>query len=259
MPRRLTIPESVESTYKPLCIRGPGRWLILNDAHFPYHDVPTLSVALEKAKKDRVTGFLLNGDLLDCHWISRHNKEPSAPRYCEEIAVGNQFLDYLKYRFPKTRIVFKAGNHEERLRVYIIQNAEALFGLEAVTLPSLLELRRRGIEWVEDKRVIRLGKLNAIHGHEYPGGIQSPVNPARGLFLRAKASSIAGHHHQTSEHFEPDIKGTPHGAWSIGCACDLNPKYAPLNRWNHGFAIVELDSRGDFAVRNFRVIDGTLV
>ena len=44
--------------------------------------------------------------------------------------------------------------------------------------------------------------------------------------------------------------------WSTGCLCDLHPRYMPLNKWNHGFAIVDLDTAGGFSVRNFRIIDG---
>jgi len=30
----------------------------------------------------------------------------------------------------------------------------------------------------------------------------------------------------------------------------------PLNKWNHGFAVVTLDEKGSFTVDNKRIIDG---
>jgi hypothetical protein len=43
--------------------------------------------------------------------------------------------------------------------------------------------------------------------------------------------------------------------------CDLHPFWNPLNKWNHGFATVELNGRdgGDFHVDNHRVIKGEIV
>lgn len=254
-----TLPEPLDRGYKPFTVDTPGHWLNLSDVHFPYHDKRTVELAVGQAKKDAVAGVLLNGDILDSHELSRFDKDPTGPRYTSEIGMGVQFLDYLRFHLPKARVVWKDGNHEERLWAYLAGRAPALFGLEALALPNLLNFQRFGVEYVTDRRVIRMGKLHVIHGHEYRPNIQAPVNPARGLFLRSKSVAICGHFHQTSEHHEPTIAGKPQGAWSTGCACQLSPQYAPLNKWNHGFAMIDLASDGDFAVRNHRVIDGVTV
>jgi hypothetical protein len=48
--------------------------------------------------------------------------------------------------------------------------------------------------------------------------------------------------------------------WSLGCMCELHPPYMPLNKWNHGFAIVDLDDNGtDFEVRNKRILKGKVL
>src|SRR5262249_32958456 len=150
-------------------------------------------------------------------------------------------------------------NHEERLLHYLMSRAPALFGLDVLTMDSLLKLSACGVEYVGDRRVVQAGRLNVIHGHEYRPGITTPVNPARGRFLRAKSAALGGHFHQSSEHHEPTITGKPQGAWSVGCACGLSPPYMPLNRWNLGFALVHVGAQGDFEVRNLRVIGGQVV
>ncbi len=110
-----------------------------------------------------------------------------------------------------------------------------------------------------DNRIVSLGRLNVIHGHEYKGGVSSPVNPARGLYLKARSVAMAGHHHQTSEHHTRDIRGKAEAAWSLGCACFLSPGYMRFNHWNHGFAFVTLDESGEFMVENKRVMGGKIV
>ncbi len=253
------LPEPVDRNSSPVCLEDPGTWLVLADTHIPFHDRRTIELAIGLAKKEKVNGVLLNGDILDSHELSDFDKTPNDPRYPDEIQKGREFLEYLRYQLPKVRFVFRDGNHEERLFRYLCRRAPALFGLDVLTLPSLLHFDEFGVEYVTDKRVIRLGRLNVIHGHEYRPAVQVPVNPARGIFLRAQSVVLVGHWHQTSEHHQPTIAGKPQGAWSTGCACGLAPLYSPLNKWNNGFAIVRIWGDGDFAVRNMRVIDGKIV
>ncbi len=247
------LPEEIVEKFEHFNIDTVGRWLLLSDLHFPFHNRKVIETAIDRAKKDGVVGVILNGDILDSHEVSDFDKEPTAPRYVKEIEQGNQFLDWLDGKLPTARIIYKEGNHEERLKRYIIKRAPALFGLDVVTLPALLDFKQRGVEWVGDKRVIRLGNLAVIHGHEFQRGISAPVNPARGFFLRGKECVIGGHHHQTSEHHGKTLSGKQRAAWSTGCCCGLHPPYMPVNEWNLGYAMVELFDGGEFDVRNVRV------
>src|SRR6185436_17359181 len=96
------------------------------------------------------------------------------------------------------KIIYKLGNHCIRFQNYVMQKAPELLGITDVELSNLLKLKELDIELVEDKTVIKLKNLNIIHGHEYFGAT-SPVNIARGLFMKANANAIQGHNHQTSE------------------------------------------------------------
>lgn len=255
---RTQVPPSLATKYAPLQIDDVGSWLVLSDLHLPYHDVAAVNLAINAGKRAKCVGVLLNGDILDSHEISRFDHDPTAPRYVAERDCALLFLAHLRASFPKARIIFKEGNHDERLAKYLMSRAPALFGFSEIMLPAILKLSDFKVEHVGDKRVVRLGKLNVLHGHEYPGGTVSPVNPARGLFLKARSVALCGHHHQTSEHHEPDVTGSPQAAWSMGCLCQLHPSYMPLNKWNHGFAVVHIADGGSFAVRNYRIIDGAV-
>lgn len=84
-----------------------------------------------------------------------------------------------------------------------------------------------------------------------------PVSPARGAYMRAKQNVIVGHLHRPSYHPETDMEGNIVAAWSMGCLCELKPSYSPLvSNSQHGFAHVEVDSSGDFTVKNFTIING---
>jgi hypothetical protein len=45
-------------------------------------------------------------------------------------------------------------------------------------------------------------------------------------------------------------------SYSTGCLCQLTPRYARVNRWNHGFATLEAEKGGDWDIRNLKIIKG---
>lgn len=251
------IPEPHHTEYKPFEIGGKGRYGVISDIHIPCHDKTVLSLFVKKCKAEGVKGVILNGDTLDSHEVSRHDRDPSLPRYVQEIAMAKDFLAWLRQQLPKADIYWKHGNHEERIQPYIFSRAPALEGLEGVNLESWLHFQKFGVQLIEHKRIVHLGKLHVIHGHEYKGG--GGVNPARWLYLRAGSVALCSHFHRTSEHHERRINMKYEAAWSIGCACNLHPSYAPINNWNHGFCFVDLDNDGGFAVENNRVFEGRVV
>ena len=251
------IPESLaQSNWSAFEIKEAHRTLLLADIHIPFHDQPALETALNYGLKRNPSLLILNGDIFDHFAISRWVKDPRKRNFIEEVKDGKQFLKGLRSRFPRARIIFKKGNHEERYELFLQLKAPELFGLPEFEWGNVFGLDDLGIELVDQKRPIRLGKLNVLHGHEYVFQISNPVNPARGLFLRAKTHCIAGHFHQVSQHSERDLNQHIISTWSTGCLCDLHPDYRPLNPWSSGFAFVETDSRGSFHVNNLRIIDG---
>ena len=231
--------------------------LIVSDIHLPYHDINAIEIALEKAYKDNVDSIYLNGDILDFYQVSRFTKEGGAMSIKEERDMFFEFIGWINENFD-VPIYFKAGNHEERLAKYINEKAPDLAQLPELSLSGFLKLDELDIQFVDGRQKAMMGKLIVVHGHEFGESIFSPVNPARGLFLRAKSTTLAGHNHQTSEHHENNLKNDSMACFSTGCLCQLTPNYRPFayTKWNHGFAIVEIDEDESFEVSNYRIIDG---
>lgn len=251
------LPDAFPQSFKPFVLDVPGTWLILCDPHWPYHERPVIEQAVKEGKRRGLAGWLINGDGLDCHHLSRHDKDFGAPRYPEEIRVGNLCLDYLRKEFPRAEAVYKAGNHEERFERYLMANAPELTGLEGFDIPSLLRLKDRGIAWVGEQRTIELGKLPVVHGHEFGKG--GGAHPAKWLIDKAKTSALCGHFHKTDGFGGRDVKGRPLYAWSVGCACFLHPRWLRNNQWCNGCAFVEVAKDGTFGVSNLRLFNGRLI
>ena len=136
---------------------------------------------------------------------------------------------------------------------------DPVFGLKAFQLEHVLELESKGWGYVRGRQHCYLGKLPVFHGHELIRGLCSPVNIARGVYLRVRESAIVGHHHRTSQHVETSgLKNQIVACWSLGCLCELSPEYASVNSWNHGFAIIDVDRDGNFNVSNKIIYDGVV-
>lgn len=253
------LPASDETVFEPFVFKGHKKVLILSDIHVPYHNIASITAALNYAKKSKPDALLLNGDTIDCHRLSRFIKDPKKRNFKLELDTFKALFDVFEKEL-KCKIYFKIGNHEERYEHFLYEKAGELVGIEEFEFENIIKARARGIEIIGDKRPMKLNNLWGIHGHEYVGGISAPVNPARGLFLKAKVSTFQGHNHQTSEHTEPTLTGKMVTTWSLGCLSELHPAYMPLNKWNHGFAEVDLDPNGeDFEFNNKRIFKGKIV
>lgn len=229
---------------------------VFSDLHIPYHNPQAVEVAIAHMKKTKCDTLLINGDLGDFYACSRHEKDPRR-RLADELDAIRQFLFWLRSQFPKQRILYKIGNHETNLERYLMREAPVLLGVPDFTIRDVLKLDSFKIEVAESLQLIQAGKLSIYHGHELPQGMSSPVNPARGLWMRVQETILCGHWHRTSEHTETTgISRKVSSCWSVGCLCDLSPDYAIVNRWNHGFAIVDIDKTGAFEVHNHKIIDG---
>jgi predicted phosphodiesterase len=225
---------------------------IISDVHIPYHSEVAFEAAVKSLKQSKIDTLLINGDFADFYQVSRHQRDPNHRKLSVELKLVIEGLEWLRSEFPKQKIIYKQGNHEERWDHFIWNRAPEIYDLAAVRLDELLQLKRLKIEMVGDNPIM-LGKLPVLHGHELGKSIFSPVNPARGAFLRTHHTVLVGHSHQTSSHADTDMFHTETFIWSTGCLCDLTPAYAKINRWNHGFAFVEVSQDKTFNVTNMRI------
>jgi len=250
------IPKTQATEREDFLISGKNRVLVLSDIHVPYHDTKALQTAIAHGKKQNPTVILLNGDVGDFYGASAHDKDPRRSLSTELDAI-RQFLFYLRAQFPKARILYKIGNHETRMERYLTKNAPVVLGVPDFEIQHLLKFADMGIELVESLQITRLGRLPVIHGHELPKG--GGVNPARWLWLKLDETAMCGHFHKTSENIEATgLQKKITNNWSLGCLCDLSPDYAITNRWNHGFATVEVSASDDYVVTNHKIINGRI-
>lgn len=234
------------------------RTLILGDLHIPYFSMEALTLALEYGASHNVKTVLFNGDFCDHHRLSFWEHDPRARDFKSERAMAVAVLGKIRKIFPKARIILKEGNHDELIQRYVMAKAPEIYDEDIFSLEHLWHLEKHTIGHVKDKRVVVLGDLNILHGHELPKGMSRPVSPSRTLYARCKAKTLCHHFHQTSYNQEVGINHEVVPTYSVGCLCNLSPLYAPINNWGHGFAIAEPDDDGVTEVQNFQISNGKI-
>lgn len=248
------LPDSHAESWDAVNINS-SKTLIISDLHFPYQDNSAITLALKYGQEKDVNCVLIDGDLIDFHNQSRFEKDPRARSTKQEFDAARQFLAELRKAFPKARIIFKEGNHDERWEKWLYVKAPEIFDDPDFTLEGRLKLGELGIEIVKEKRPIKIGKLTVLHGHELHGS--GGVNPARATFLKTIDNVLIGHVHRSSQHTEPTMGGNVIVTTSIGCLCGMFPMFARVNKWNQGFAFVELDVKtGEYILHNLKIING---
>lgn len=100
-------------------IKYSNRILALSDFHYPYQ-VP---VNTFKDYFGAIDTLVLNGDILDCHSLSRFNKEWNSRIMSEMIGCRAYLMELISSIRPKT-VVFTYGNHEIRMKQYLMNRVE---------------------------------------------------------------------------------------------------------------------------------------
>jgi hypothetical protein len=254
------LPESYEEKREPFILpKSCNNILLISDLHIPYHNIEAVTIALDYGKKEKVNTIFINGDLIDCHMVSRFEHDVKKRSIKQEFDATRDFLKQLRKAFPKASIYWLKGNHCIRWEKFLLAKVREIWDDDYFYLEERLQLNEVNVKILDDKVLVKAGKLSITHGHHIVKGVFTPVNPSRGAFLRAKQSLIVGHLHRPSHHPETDLDGNIISCWSTGCLCELRADYSPLvGNTMHGFAHIQIEDNEDYTVKNYSIINGKL-
>jgi len=198
--------------------------------------------------------ILLGGDWMEMAslsaWDRVRNLLMEGRRYSLEIEQGRKEIDRLRKWCPDSRIIFLEGNHEFRCKRYVEEHSEMEGKLD---VRKDLDLKSLGIEWVPYNEVIKIGKLNILHGLFYN------VYFARSTLQAIGESCLYGHSHRSQSYTQRlHNDKSPNISQGVGCLCTVDPKWrrgTPTNFVN-SFAIVEFRKGGFFNIQEIFVVKG---
>lgn len=250
------IPKGEKTNRTDLTLHNSKRILLLNDVHIPYHDEKSINIALNYAVSQKVDTIILNGDFVDFYSISSFSRKPDKIFLQNEIEIADKFLTTLRQGFKSQKIYFKLGNHENRLEKFI-SNVPELFNLDKLKIEWLFDLHKKRIQLVEDKVIIKAGKMNILHGHEVK--CSSGLYLAKSMFKKFEDNVCFGHFHRSDEYSEIDLYNNKLESFAMGSLCDNSPDYCVYNNWNTGFGLITMkDNKGNYDFQNKRIIKGRI-
>ena len=181
-------------------------------------------------------------------WERKKSLLIEGKRYKLEIEMYKSQLWDIRNRCPKSKIYFFEGNHEYRIPRYVEEhsNMEGLLDCR-----EDMEIDNMEIEWVPYNKIIKLGKLNFLHGIYYNKYF------ARSTLEAIGESCIFGHSHKSQTYTQRlHNDKQPNIGCGIGCLCDLDPGWKrgiPTNFVN-SFAYIDMRSDGGFNIHELIVI-----
>lgn len=251
----------------------------------PIHDEQAIAIALEIIIDAKPKQIVLLGDNLDLpDFSTKYRKTPAFQQTTQQaIDRATTLCATIRANAPHAQIVWIAGNHEERLQNYIVDNALAAHGIRqgnasqyeypVLSVPFLCRLGDSQVEYISGypggSHWIT-PRLRAIHGHFAVSG----GSTAHKYLNTEKTSVVYGHVHRRewAERSRDDFDGTKTIlAASPGClarvdgvvpsvkqALDYDGR--PLRRvedWQQGVAVVNYsEDTGEFVYEQIAIHSG---
>lgn len=247
--QRILLPESF------------GKVGIIADLHFPFQSDSHIDRAKNDLLREKPDCIVVDGDLVDFFEISKYNTNPSLDFLVEnQVPMARDFLFELRRDHPLAKIILVEGNHEFRVRSYLINNARAVYKflrqeiLPEDILPTALKLNEFNIEWVgtnpnaarwtdtyfsfQGVDDLRIGHFDKVANPTIPAGMT-----VRQLMMKGGGSYVQAHVHRAGLIFNTDIQGRI--SWGMETPClASDPHYRSFVNWQRGVSFLEKDGKG---------------
>ena len=249
----------------------------------PIHDERAIAVALAICKDVNPQLVVMVGDNLDLAELGKYVVTPAYQRTTQATIDRATVLGaQIRAAAPRAKIVWLAGNHEERLSKYILMNASASFGLKrgntptewpVMSVPYLCRFDQSDIEYKPGYPAAHFWvtpELRIIHGDKVASG----GSTAHKYLASEKVSVVYGHIHRRewAERSRDDFDGPRTVmAASPGCLCrvdgaipsvkgGIDLEGRPITRtedWQQGVAVIPYDPvSGRFVYEQVAITNG---
>lgn len=235
------------------------------------HDEGAIDLSLRLITDVRPSLIVMVGDNLDLPEMGKYRLSPAFYNTTQAaIDYATELMFRIRAAAPEARIVWMAGNHEERLVNYVLDNATAAFGLRqgsrpdgwpVLSVPFLCRLDESNVEFLEGYPANDFWineRLRVIHGDR----VKSSGSTAHVYLNEHKTSVLYGHIHRREWAERTFVKWD--GAKTIMAAspgtlakCDgavpstkggLDLHGRPMTvveNWQQGIAVVMYEDTGD--------------
>jgi predicted phosphodiesterase len=228
-----------------------------SDIHAPYHDPQLVASALDLVRRFEPHRVVLLGDLLDFHAISRWNASMERlDDLQDEIDIAMGILADVRAAAPDAALDLVLGNHDVRMRRYIMEHGRALASLRALDLGELIGAKDVELTIHEPHGFLLRQDFLVKHGDVIRKGAGSS---AKAECLSAGISGISGHSHRLASWRQTGYTSL---RWTeAGTLSRIDPPYT-IGPPDHqqGMAVGHFQTKGRaWTVEEVQALDGQLV
>jgi hypothetical protein len=246
------------------------RLVFLTDEHYP-HTIPAVHDIKNPRKESPLIRFLKDfdphyivagGDQLDLSVIAHWNKGKARinenkrlkPVYDEYNAILDQREKACK---SLERHIMLQGNHEAWIEM-LLDEQPAFEGM--VEVEKNLNLKSRGIEWIDQRKHARIGHLYFIHGNYKKG--YTAAYAAKAIAQLYGKNILFGHFHSNQVYSaSTPFDSQPYQVTGVGCLCDLNPiwKQNEPSAWTNALWVGYILPNGNYHGHTINIINNQFV
>jgi predicted phosphodiesterase len=237
---------------------GPEEVVVfLSDLHVPFHSPEAVASALKMIRDLKPHRVVLNGDLSDFHSLSRFNTSMSRlDALQDDIDQTNAIRIKVRQAAPDATVDETEGNHDNRVKTYVAQNARSLASLRALEPGSLFRYKELEINWHPGAGFRLRRDFLVRHGSVTRGEAGAS---AKAEFNQYGISGISGHTHRLATYRKAGY--VPRQWTEQGCLCRIDPDYVKsgVPNWTQGCAVgVFSNKTSNFVVHEVPFLDGKL-
>lgn len=211
--------------------------MITSDFHYPYQDDDAVSVMHKIHQYLRPSTTIINGDMVDFFQLSKFINDPEFNKNSVENQINSAVEVIKKLQKYSNEIIYTEGNHEARLKKYLITRAPELVHL--IDLGNIINSKLdEPIEYVPSngkESFISYDENNLLVGH-FNNASRFSSYTARILVDKFRTNIIQSHVHRLGSYYITGHNSTEIG-FETGCLCQTNPNYMLGANWQNGFLV----------------------
>lgn len=235
-----TVPKSSE--YKVL---------VIPDIHVPFHNKRALDCVIKAIKIYKPDEIVQIGDFMDCYDISKYSRNTyRKSKLKTEVDITISIMKDIKKAAGDIPCTMLTGNHEARIRKYLLNSAQALSDFDFFSIENLLKMNETGWTNIPEHIFYKINEQYFSHG-EF-----ASVNALNKNIQEYHVNIVTGHTHRMGSRYLRSLDKTV-SVHEIGCIAsfDVATDYTKRPNWQHGFATIVI--KGDRSWVNLHhIIDG---
>jgi predicted phosphodiesterase len=218
-------------------VKGIYKILVLPDIHVPYHCESAIEAAIQLGEIFQPDEVIQLGDLLDCYTLSTYSRSSYRQGNISlEINQAKDLLDKIKKRTGAKRATLLEGNHEARIRKYVLSKAPELASLKQLRVDHMLELGDIGWSFIPEHKFYQINDVFFTHG-EYAN-----MHSAKKHIDEYRVTVVHGHTHRITSRYHRGLDKTIAGV-ELGFlgSFEVGAEFVKRANWQHGVGTVVID------------------